>query len=184
MKLTKLKNALSAIQPVKSACLYAKNDALKRLGERLNLCESIRDRINKEIQPDPPQLVNKGDVIAPGYSKELDELRSIRDHGKQYLMEIQNREIEQTGISSLKIGFNNVFGYYITLSEIGDGSSYVQLDAPTGSYPYTKPLRYIHVSGSLSGASTQNMLVITPVRKATYEQEFVDSKKMIISVEV
>ena len=78
----------------------------------------------------------------------------------------------------------NVFGYYITLSEIGDGCSYVQLDAPTGSYPYTKPLRYIHLSRSLSGASTQNMLVITPVRKATYEQEFVDSKKMIISVEV
>ena len=112
-EVVQLKNALSAIQPVKSACLYAKNDALKRLGERLNLCESIRDRINKEIQPDPPQLVNKGDVIAPGYSKELDELRSIRDHGKQYLMEIQNREIEQTGISSLKIGFNNVFGYYL-----------------------------------------------------------------------
>jgi DNA mismatch repair protein MutS len=112
-EVVQLKNALLAIQPVKSACLYAKNDALKRLGERLNLCESIRDRINKEIQPDPPQLVNKGDVIAPGYSKELDELRSIRDHGKQYLMEIQNREIEQTGISSLKIGFNNVFGYYL-----------------------------------------------------------------------
>ena len=112
-EVVQLKNALLAIQPVKSACLYAKNDALKRLGERLNLCESIRDRIDKEIQPDPPQLVNKGDVIAPGYSKELDELRSIRDHGKQYLMEIQNREIEQTGISSLKIGFNNVFGYYL-----------------------------------------------------------------------
>lgn len=112
-EVVQLKNALAAIQPVKSACLYAKNDALKRLGERLNLCESIRDRINKEIQPDPPQLVNKGDVIAPGYSKELDDLRSIRDHGKQYLMEIQNREIEQTGISSLKIGFNNVFGYYL-----------------------------------------------------------------------
>ena len=112
-EVVQLKNALLAIQPVKSACLYAKNDALKRLGERLHLCESIRDRIDKEIQPDPPQLVNKGDVIAPGYSKELDELRSIRDHGKQYLMEIQNREIEQTGISSLKIGFNNVFGYYL-----------------------------------------------------------------------
>ena len=86
---------------------------LKRIGEQLNLCESLRDRIEKEIQPDPPQLVNKGDVIASGYNKELDELRSIRDNGKQYLLEIQEKEVEQTGITSLKIGFNNVFGYYL-----------------------------------------------------------------------
>ena len=75
--------------------------------------KSLRDRIEKEIQPDPPQLVNKGDVIAFGYNKELDELRSIRDNGKQYLLEIQEKEVEQTGITSLKIGFNNVFGYYL-----------------------------------------------------------------------
>ena len=87
---------------------------LKRIGEQLNLCESLRDRIEKrDTKPDPPQLVNKGDVIASGYNKELDELRSIRDNGKQYLLEIQEKEVEQTGITSLKIGFNNVFGYYL-----------------------------------------------------------------------
>ena len=112
-EVVQLKNALMAIQPVKTACLYAKSDTLKRIGEQLNLCESLRDRIEKEIQPDPPQLVNKGDVIALGYNQELDDLRSIRDNGKQYLLEIQEKEIAQTGISSLKIGFNNVFGYYL-----------------------------------------------------------------------
>ena len=112
-EVVQLKNALMAIQPVKTACLYAKSDTLKRIGEQLNLCESLRDRIEKEIQPDPPQLVNKGDVIALGFNQELDDLRSIRDNGKQYLLEIQEKEIAQTGITSLKIGFNNVFGYYL-----------------------------------------------------------------------
>ena len=112
-EVVQLKNALMAIQPVKTACLYAKSDTLKRIGEQLNLCESLRDRIEKEIQPDPPQLVNKGDVIALGFNQELDDLRSIRDNGKQYLLEIQEKEITQTGITSLKIGFNNVFGYYL-----------------------------------------------------------------------
>ncbi len=112
-EVVQLKNALMAIQPVKTACLYAKSDMLKRIGEQLNLCESLRDRIEKEIQPDPPQLVNKGDVIALGFNQELDDLRSIRDNGKQYLLEIQEKEIAQTGITSLKIGFNNVFGYYL-----------------------------------------------------------------------
>ena len=112
-EVVQLKNALMAIQPVKTACLYAKSDTLKRIGEQLNLCESLRDRIEKEIQPDPPQLVNKGDVIALGFNQEIDDLRSIRDNGKQYLLEIQEKEIAQTGITSLKIGFNNVFGYYL-----------------------------------------------------------------------
>lgn len=112
-EVVQLKNALMAIQPVKTACLYAKSDTLKRIGEQLNLCESLRDRIEKEIQPYPPQLVNKGDVIALGFNQELDDLRSIRDNGKQYLLEIQEKEIAQTGITSLKIGFNNVFGYYL-----------------------------------------------------------------------
>jgi DNA mismatch repair protein MutS len=112
-EVVQLKNALQAIGPIKTACLYAENESLKRVGEQLNLCESIRDRIEKEIQPDPPQLVNKGDVIADGYNAELDELRSISRNGRDYLLEIQNREIEQTGISSLKVGYNNVFGYYL-----------------------------------------------------------------------
>ena len=112
-EVVQLKNALDAIRPIKTACLYANNDALKRIGEQLNLCESIKDRIEKEIQPDPPQLVNKGDVIASGYSEELDELRSISRNGKDYLLKIQENEIEATGITSLKVGYNNVFGYYL-----------------------------------------------------------------------
>ena len=112
-EVVQLKNALDAIRPIKTACLYANNDALKRIGEQLNLCESIKERIEKEIQPDPPQLVNKGDVIASGYNEELDELRSISRNGKDYLLKIQEKEIEATGISSLKVGYNNVFGYYL-----------------------------------------------------------------------
>ena len=108
-----LRNALMAVQPIKSACLSAGNDSLKRIGEQLNLCESLRDRITREIQPDPPLLVNKGNVIADGYSEELDQLRHISRGGKEYLLEIQHRETEQTGISSLKVGYNNVFGYYL-----------------------------------------------------------------------
>ena len=112
-EVVQLKNALDAIRPIKTACLYANNDALKRIGEQLNLCESIKDRIEKEIQPDPPQLVNKGDVIASGYSEELDALRFISRNGKDYLLKIQEKEIEATGITSLKVGYNNVFGYYL-----------------------------------------------------------------------
>ena len=112
-EVVQLKNALMAVQPIKGACQTADNDCLKRLGEQLNLCESLRDRIEKEITPDPPQLVSKGSVIADGYSPELDELRNISRGGKDYLLEIQQRETEKTGISSLKVGFNNVFGYYL-----------------------------------------------------------------------
>jgi DNA mismatch repair protein MutS len=112
-EVVQLKLALEAIQPIKSACLYAKNESLKRIGEQMNLCESLRDRIEHEVQPDPPQLVSKGDVIADGYNSELDDLRNISRNGKDYLMEIQEREIQQTGISSLKVGYNNVFGYYL-----------------------------------------------------------------------
>ena len=112
-EVVQLKNALKAIELVKAECLSTNNKSLNRIGEQLNLCASLRDRIEKEINVDPPQLVAKGDVIASGYDKELDNLRSIRDNGKQYLLEIQEKEIAQTGISSLKVGFNNVFGYYL-----------------------------------------------------------------------
>lgn len=112
-EVVQLKTALCAIQPMKSACLSTNNEALKRIGEQLNLCASIRERIEQEIKPDPPQLINKGDIIAAGYNAELDELRAIRDNGKQVLLEIQEKEAEKTGINSLKIGFNNVFGYYL-----------------------------------------------------------------------
>ena len=112
-EVVQLKNALKAIEPVKAECLSTNNKSLNRIGEQLNLCANLRDRIEKEINVDPPQLVAKGDVIASGYDKELDDLRSIRDNGKQYLLEIQEKEIAQTGITSLKVGFNNVFGYYL-----------------------------------------------------------------------
>ena len=112
-EIVQLKNALDAVRPIKEACLYSENEALKRVGEQLNLCESIKTRIEKEIQPDPPQLVAKGDVIADGYNKELDELRTMRRNGKDYLLKIQEDEAEATGILSLKVGFNNVFGYYL-----------------------------------------------------------------------
>lgn len=112
-EVVQLQHALEAIQPIKVACQHAKNEALQRVGEQLNLCETLKERIAKEIQPDPPQLINKGDVIADGYNAKLDDLRSISRHGKDYLLKIQEREIEKTGISSLKVGYNNVFGYYL-----------------------------------------------------------------------
>ena len=108
-----LKVALQAIEPIKAACLEADNASLNRIGEQLNICQSVRDRIEKEINNDPPLLVNKGGVIRQGVSSELDELRRIAYSGKDYLLQIQQRESEQTGIPSLKIGYNNVFGYYI-----------------------------------------------------------------------
>lgn len=112
-EVVQLKIALQAIEPIKNACLNADNESLRRIGEHLNLCTSIRDRIAKEIKNDPPLLINKGGVIADGIDEELDELRRISYSGKDYLLQIQQREIEQTGIPSLKIAYNNVFGYYI-----------------------------------------------------------------------
>ena len=112
-EVVQLKVALQAIEPIKNACLNAENESLRRIGEQLNLCVSIRDKIAREIKNDPPLLVNKGGVIADGVNEELDELRRIAYSGKDYLLQIQQREIEQTGIPSLKIAYNNVFGYYI-----------------------------------------------------------------------
>ena len=112
-EVVQLKIALHAIGPVKEACLESGEPALARIGEQLNVCALIRDRIEREIQPDPPSQVNKGGVIAPGVSAELDELRAIAYSGKDYLLQIQQRESERTGIPSLKVAFNNVFGYYI-----------------------------------------------------------------------
>ena len=108
-----LRLALQAIEVVKKACETADNEVLQRLGEQLNPCVLIRDRIQRELKPDPPLLVNKGNVIRNGVNEQLDELRSIAYSGKDYLLKIQERESEITGISSLKIGYNNVFGYYL-----------------------------------------------------------------------
>lgn len=112
-EVVQLKVALSAIEPIKEVCMNSGEPSLCRIGEQLNACKLIRDRIEKEIQPDPPSLVNKGGVVAKGVNAELDELRTIAYSGKDYLLQVQQREIENTGIPSLKIAFNNVFGYYI-----------------------------------------------------------------------
>ena len=112
-EMVQLKNALQAIQPLKIACLEAENETIRQIGEQMNLCESLRDRIEHEIQPDPPLVVNRGNVIAEGFCPELDELRNISRGGRDFLIDIQQREAETTGISSLKIGYNNVFGYYL-----------------------------------------------------------------------
>ena len=112
-EMVQLKWALSALKPIQEACLSADNALIQCMGKQLHLCEHVRDRIEKEIQNDPPQLVNKGDVIADGFNAELDDLRAISRNSKDYLLKLQAKEAEQTGINSLKIGFNNVFGYYL-----------------------------------------------------------------------
>lgn len=135
-EVVQLKNALVAIQPIKKALesdlsavgepdassapeSYATAQSqplpssLRQLASQLTLCEELRDRIAREVQPNPPQLLNKGNVIAPGYSQELDELRNISTNGRNYLLQLQEQEVQKTGISSLKIGYNNVFGYYL-----------------------------------------------------------------------
>lgn len=112
-EVVQLRAALQALGPVKTACLESGNDSLRRIGENISLCESLRDRIGREVCDDPPQLVSKGGVIRQGVNAELDELRSISTGGKEYLLKIQERETEATGIASLKIGYNNVFGYYL-----------------------------------------------------------------------
>lgn len=108
-----LRIALQSIEPIKKVCEEAEDETIRRIGERLNLCADIRDRIAREIKPDPPLALNKGAVIADGVNEELDDLRHIAYQGKDYLIQIQQREIETTGIQSLKIGYNNVFGYYL-----------------------------------------------------------------------
>lgn len=112
-ELVQLKLALQAIEPIKKACEASSNAVLKQIGAQLDCCADIRDRIAGEIVPEPPLLLNKGGVIADGINEELDELRAIAYNGKDYLMQLQQRESERTGIPSLKISFNNVFGYYI-----------------------------------------------------------------------
>ena len=109
-----LRIALEAVMPIKAACSGMQEQAvLQGIGERLSLCESLRDRIGRELTPEPPQLVQKGGVIRDGVNKELDDLRHIAYSGKDYLLQIQEREAAETGIQSLKIGYNNVFGYYL-----------------------------------------------------------------------
>ena len=112
-EVVQLKVALKATDPIKSAFANSTEPKLKTLGESLDSCPIISQRIEKEIHPDPPAQLNRGNVINFGVNDELDQLREIKNHGKEYLMKIQQRESDETGIPSLKIGFNNVFGYFI-----------------------------------------------------------------------
>ena len=112
-EMVQLKNSLQALEPVKEACLNTDNDTLRQVGEKINTCSKLSQLIARQIVPEPPLLISKGGFIADGFNPQLDELRNISRGGKDYLMEILQREIQQTGISSLKIGYNNVFGYYL-----------------------------------------------------------------------
>ena len=112
-EMVQMKNALNAIAPVKAYCEEADNSVLRSFGEQLNACGSIRDRIERELNPDAPNATNRGNVIRQGVNEELDSLREIAFSGKDYLLKIQQRESELTGIPSLKVAYNNVFGYYI-----------------------------------------------------------------------
>lgn len=115
-EVVQLKRALYGVEKVKDACAESDNSAIQRFGEQLNFCKTIRDRIETDVNPDPPAMIQKGNVIAEGVSQELDELRQLAFSGKDYLQQIQQREVERTGIPSLKIGFNNVFGYYLEVT--------------------------------------------------------------------
>lgn len=112
-EVVQLRVALTALAEVKCACDSADNESLNGIGDMIALCDTLRDRIEREMKPDPPLLANKGGIIRSGFNDELDELRAISTGGRDYLLNIQQREIEKTGISSLKVGFNNVFGYYL-----------------------------------------------------------------------
>ena len=111
-----VRKALFAIDEIRAACMASGDKALMGIGEQLNTCQLIRDRIGLELQEDPPAVVNKGGVINIGFHADLDELREILYSGKDYLSKIQSREIQATGISSLKIGYNNVFGYFLEVT--------------------------------------------------------------------
>ena len=112
-EVVQLKIALKAIAPIKTLCAGSDNKTLQSFADQLSPCQSIADRIEKELYPDPPALMSKGNIIASGVDADLDELREIKSTGKNYLLKMQEREIQRTGITSLKIAFNNVFGYYI-----------------------------------------------------------------------
>lgn len=117
-ELVQLGRALNAINKIKSICNEIDDEALYSLMDRINPCQSLIEKIEKTIQPDPPALLQKGNVIAAGISVELDDLRKIAFHGKDYLLDIQKRESEATGISSLKVAYNNVFGYYLEVTHV------------------------------------------------------------------
>ena len=117
-EVVQLKTGLDMIEPIKQICELSNHNDLQKIGDQLNECKGIREKIEKSITNEPPVLVSKGNVIQSGISEELDELRKIAYGGKDYLIQLQNRESEKTGITSLKIGFNNVFGYYLEVTHV------------------------------------------------------------------
>ena len=111
-----LRRSLEMVQLIRELCLATDNDSIRTIADQINNCSLIKDRIIRELHPDAPVMVNKGGVINDGFNAELDELRNIAYHGKDYLLRMQQSEAERTGITSLKVGFNNVFGYYIEVT--------------------------------------------------------------------
>ena len=162
-EVVQLKRALTAIEPIKEACENSNNKSLQKIAEQLNPCKSVIERIEKEIMPDPPYLVNKGNVIANGVNDELDALRKISGSGKDYLLQIQQREIERTGITSLKVAFNNVFGYYLEV---------------TNSHKNKVPADWMRKQ-TLSNAERY----ITPELKE-YEEKILGAEEKILALEV
>ncbi len=162
-EVVQLKRALLAIEPIKIGCENSKNTSLQKIAEQLNPCKLVIERIEKEILPDPPYLVSKGNVIAEGVNLELDELRKISYSGKDYLLQIQQRETERTGISSLKVAFNNVFGYYLEV---------------TNTHKDKVPSDWMRKQ-TLSNAERY----ITPELKE-YEEKILGAEEKILSLEV
>ncbi len=141
-EVVQLKRALNAIEPIKISCENSKNKSLQKIAEQLNPCKSVIERIDKEITPDPPYLVTKGNVIAEGVNVELDELRNISFSGKDFLIQIQQRESEKTGIASLKVGFNNVYGYYLEVTNTHKEkvpTDWIRKQTLTGAERYITP---------------------------------------------
>ncbi len=141
-EVTQLKRALMAIQPIKEICLGSDNNGLKKIGEQLQLCQLIKEKIDNTLNEDAPVLVQKGNAIRSGVSPELDELRDLSSSGKNYLLEIQNRESERTQIPSLKIGFNNVFGYFLEVRNTHKDkvpNDWIRKQTLTGAERYITP---------------------------------------------
>ncbi len=141
-EVAQLKRALIAIQPIKELCIQSNNNGLKKIGEQLQLCQLIKEKIDNTLNEDAPVQVQKGNAIKPGVSADLDELRNLSSSGKNYLLEIQNRESERTQIPSLKIGFNNVFGYFLEVRNLHKDkvpNDWIRKQTLTGAERYITP---------------------------------------------
>ena len=141
-EVTQLKRALQALQPIKETCLASNNNGLKKIGEQIQLCQLIKEKIENTLNEEAPVQVQKGNAVKNGVSAELDELRQLSSSGKNYLLEIQNRESERTQIPSLKIGFNNVFGYFLEVRNTHKDkvpNDWIRKQTLTGAERYITP---------------------------------------------